>query len=118
MSEYIASYLIRSDLALLFRERSVINYVASPVKVGEYLACGVPIIGTPYVGDFRKIVSQYDVGFVIELEDIQNNPSLLEQIIKTIKENREEYRNKCRICARTVFYRRNYINKYIKAYLD
>ena len=114
----IANYLKRSDLALMLREHSVINYVASPVKMGEYLVCGVPVVGTPHVGAFKMLVSQYNVGFTIELEDIRNNPGLLDKIAKMVKDNREEYREHCINCAQAVFLRKNYVSEYIKAYTD
>jgi hypothetical protein len=36
--------IVDSDLALLLREPNVVNKVSSPVKLGEYLACGLPIL--------------------------------------------------------------------------
>ena len=47
----IQHYLALADLGLLLRDRSPVNRVASPVKFAEYLACGVPVLVSPGVGD-------------------------------------------------------------------
>ncbi|MDI6784796.1 MAG: glycosyltransferase, partial [bacterium] len=49
-------YLLMSDIGLLVRVPSVISEVASPVKFAEYLACGVPVIAYPHIGDTQKII--------------------------------------------------------------
>ena len=60
----IQHYLALADLGLLLRERSPVNRVASPVKFAEYLACGVPVLVSPGVGDCPEIVRRERVGYV------------------------------------------------------
>ena len=59
--EEVAGYLMAADVGLLLRENTLTNRVAAPVKFAEYLRCGLPVILTPYVGDFS--------GFVVEHGD-------------------------------------------------
>lgn len=40
----MASYLSAADVAFIWRDKSSVNEVASPVKFSEYLACGLPVI--------------------------------------------------------------------------
>ena len=40
----VPNYLSAADIAFIWRDKSIVNKVASPVKVSEYLACGLPII--------------------------------------------------------------------------
>lgn len=40
----VSRYLSACDLGFLLREDSVLNRVACPTKLGEYLACGLPVI--------------------------------------------------------------------------
>ncbi|WP_297337026.1 hypothetical protein [Algoriphagus sp.] len=40
----VQNYLKDVDLGLLIRKRNLVNQVAQPVKVGEYLAAGVPVL--------------------------------------------------------------------------
>lgn len=42
--EEVANYLNASDAGLIIRDKNIVNYVASPTKVNEYLACGLKII--------------------------------------------------------------------------
>ena len=42
--EKVSSYLNVADIAYLIRDNVVLNAVASPTKLAEYLACGLPVI--------------------------------------------------------------------------
>lgn len=42
--EEVSAYLNAADIGFLIRNDSVVNRVASPTKLGEYLACGLPVI--------------------------------------------------------------------------
>ncbi len=55
-----------ADVALLLRRRDPVNEVASPVKFGEYLTAGVPVVTTPWVGDCGAIVEERGVGVVVD----------------------------------------------------
>jgi hypothetical protein len=51
-SEVYAQYQ-RADLGFILRDDSVVNRVACPTKLVEYLACGViPVVLQPLIGDF------------------------------------------------------------------
>jgi glycosyltransferase involved in cell wall biosynthesis len=39
---------------------------ASPVKNGEYLACGLPVVTTPRIGDYSDLVLRRAVGVVVD----------------------------------------------------
>ncbi len=64
--EEVASYLMAADVGLLLRENTLTNRVASPVKFTEYLRCGLPVILTPYIGDFSGFAARHGVGLAIE----------------------------------------------------
>ncbi|MGF1502197.1 MAG: hypothetical protein ACFBSD_10305 [Paracoccaceae bacterium] len=50
----------RSDFGLLLREEGVVNRVACPTKLIEYLRFGViPVLQTPEVGDFHALGLEY-----------------------------------------------------------
>ncbi|MCD1220677.1 hypothetical protein, partial [Vibrio cholerae] len=42
--EEVGSYLNAGDAGLIIRDDSVVNYVASPTKVNEYISCGLKIV--------------------------------------------------------------------------
>lgn len=55
--EEVHDYLCMSDYALIIREDHLLNRVASPTKIAEYLMAGLPIIGTNCIGDLEDIPS-------------------------------------------------------------
>ena len=62
----VPSYLMAGDYGLLIREESVTNKVASPVKFGEYLACGLSVIVSEQTGDYSEFVRQYQCGSLLQ----------------------------------------------------
>ena len=69
-SDEVARYLCAADYGLLLRDDSNVNRVACPVKFGEYLACGVRPVMTPFVGDQSDLCSGADLGVVVSLGDL------------------------------------------------
>lgn len=47
----VGPYLAAADLGLAFRQQSFAMQAVAPVKLGEYLLCGVPVVGTAGIGD-------------------------------------------------------------------
>jgi glycosyltransferase involved in cell wall biosynthesis len=69
----VPELLAAADLAVLLRDRSSVNRVASPVKFAEYLAAGIPIVLTEGVGDYSAMTRSNKVGCV--LSDFNLSPS-------------------------------------------
>ncbi len=63
----VPGLLVASDLGLLLRDDSETNRVASPVKFGEYLAAGVPVVITPRLGDCSTVVREHQLGVEVDL---------------------------------------------------
>jgi glycosyltransferase involved in cell wall biosynthesis len=61
----IPSYLAASDCGFLLRASSPVNQVASPVKFGEYLASGTPVIMSDGIGDYSELARRENVGVVL-----------------------------------------------------
>jgi glycosyltransferase involved in cell wall biosynthesis len=47
------------------RDSVFANKVACPIKIGEYLACGLPVILTKGIGDFDALINQAGIGVLI-----------------------------------------------------
>ncbi len=87
--------LLRSaDIGLLLRDDSIVNRVASPNKFAEYCACGVPVLTTPFVGDMSSMVTQYNVGHVIEPGAIAMTDGL-RRFIDSVQADRDGYAARC-----------------------
>ena len=66
-------YLSAADIGFIWREKSVINEIASPVKFSEFLCCGLPVIANRNVTMISEFLPKHDVGLLV------NN---LNQIVK------------------------------------
>jgi glycosyltransferase involved in cell wall biosynthesis len=42
------------------------GHAATPTKLGEFLACGRPVVASPGLGDLDVLLAKYDCGVVIE----------------------------------------------------
>lgn len=94
----VADYLKIADGGLLLREDSLLNQVSSPTKFAEYLLCGVPVILTSAVGDYAGIASQNNLGYVLDPQVPQAEPSLLE-FIAHVRANRADFARRCQSYA-------------------
>ncbi|MFB3894711.1 MAG: glycosyltransferase [bacterium] len=108
-------YLMVSDIAILVRVPSVISEVASPVKFAEYLACGVPVIAYPNIGDTQQIIEPNQVGIIID----PKNDSYTEQQLRTLLNqftDRETLSLRCRATAIDQLSWNHYLEIYFKIY--
>ena len=61
----VPSELVQHDVGLFFLSQGLSEHGCSPTKVGEYWACGLPVVTTPNVSDLEEIIARHDVGVVI-----------------------------------------------------
>lgn len=54
-----------ADVGLLLRRQDPVNHVASPTKLAEYLACGLPVLVSEGIGDTSALVEEERVGVVV-----------------------------------------------------
>lgn len=64
----VARLLRCSDAALSFVRESLSKRASAPTKIGEYLGCGVPVVGTT-IGDARLVLAEPGAGALIERFD-------------------------------------------------
>jgi len=60
----VSSYLSAADVGIAFYKPTFSRLATSPVKVSEYLACGLPVIVNAGVGDSDTFVAAHKVGAV------------------------------------------------------
>jgi glycosyltransferase involved in cell wall biosynthesis len=88
----VPRYLQAVDIGLMLRSDETLNKVASPTKFAEYLIAGVPVITTPYVGDYSDLVKTEGIGYITNSYSCTPD---LELFINEVKINRQKYREKC-----------------------
>jgi glycosyltransferase involved in cell wall biosynthesis len=67
--EEVAGYMSTADVALIFREKNVVNKVASPVKFSEYLCSGLPVISNKNVDVIEQCIENTGYGLLIDSMD-------------------------------------------------
>lgn len=63
--EEVPAFLSAAEAGLSFRSTAPSQRAASPIKNGEYLACGLPVVTTPGAGDSSEMVERRRVGLVV-----------------------------------------------------
>ena len=94
---HIPIYLQNADFGISFRKPSPALIAASPVKISEYLACGLPVVSNAGIGDMDNLIQKNGVGIVIgkydlyeyersitEFETIFFHPILLRQKCRSV----------------------------------
>jgi glycosyltransferase involved in cell wall biosynthesis len=103
-------YLSAADAGFIMRHDNTVNNVASPVKVGEYLACGLPVILTRGIGDYSDMLPAAGVGMLLDeagdiadqvirfihrtdFESLRNDAIRFAQSRLTMTSNLDQYRS-------------------------
>jgi glycosyltransferase involved in cell wall biosynthesis len=81
----ISDWLSAADMAVILRENALINQVASPIKMAEYLACGLPVICSDGIGDLSSLINQHKLGVVITSPNV--DMPMLAYYLKTVSES-------------------------------
>jgi glycosyltransferase involved in cell wall biosynthesis len=68
LPDEVGIHLAAGDVALALRACSDASRVASPVKFGEYLASGLPVIATAGIGDYSRAILDNRLGAIVDLE--------------------------------------------------
>lgn len=95
-------YLSVADAALAFRRDSPTAIAASPTKLGEYLACGLPVISMSKIGDVAEILTANKIGIVIDSYNEDEYKKAISGLIFLFKEEKA-LRQRCRKFAEDFF---------------
>jgi glycosyltransferase involved in cell wall biosynthesis len=75
----VGDYLAAADFAICFCHPKPSLVAASPTKIGEYLAAGLPVVSGPRVGDTDTILCEERAGVVVtEFDDAAYEPAARE----------------------------------------
>jgi len=61
----VSSFLSASDVGIAFYRPGISRLGTSPVKVSEYLSCGLPVVINAGIGDTDRVIAQEDVGALV-----------------------------------------------------
>jgi glycosyltransferase involved in cell wall biosynthesis len=86
----VSSFLASADLGLGLRKKSFSMQGVAPIKLGEYLLCGVPVIATSGVGDTGGLTE--DIGYLVDDHDDKTLESAAVWFVEKVLADREGFR--------------------------
>jgi len=93
----VPRHLRRARLGLSFRKSSFAQIAASPTKIPEYLAGGLPVVCNAGIGDMDKLVERENVGVVLHRFDEATYRTAAAQALVLAED--PEVRARCRCTA-------------------
>lgn len=97
----VPSYLAAADVGLALLKQSLSKIASSPVKNGEYLACGLPLVLNPGAGDSDLLVNEWQAGVLIEDFSEDEYARAAREISAMVRDPRA--RERARLVAKNVF---------------
>jgi len=93
--------LQRARLGISFRKPTFSQIAASPTKIAEYLAAGIPVVSNTGTGDIDELFQQQRVGITVESFDSATLQTAAAQALALVAE--DEIKMRCREAARCYF---------------
>ncbi len=111
----ISSYIAAADIGLALRAPAFSQQAVCPLKVIEYLMCGVPVIANSGVGDLDELFNHNKVGYIIQDLDGLNYEGLLAFVENTIDDLNIDTRRMIRDVALSYFELNTIVERYHSA---
>jgi glycosyltransferase involved in cell wall biosynthesis len=83
----VPRFLAAADAAFLMVAASPGKDVCSPMKFSEYLACGLPVVIGPVVGDYTRWVRDERVGVVADPARPEDWPRAISALVELLKDS-------------------------------
>ena len=90
----VPTYLACADLGLAFRQSTFSMQGVAPIKLGEYLLCGLPVVVTKGIGDTHVISGE--VGYLVEVMNDIELQGVADWFIADVLPSRIQMREQCR----------------------
>ncbi len=92
--EDVHLYLMAGDVGVIDYKRSFSTIGRSPTKMGEYWACGLPVVSKANTADVDSLIDKYEnSGFIVKTETNEEYDGIINRILmgKVNKELLREY---------------------------
>ena len=94
--EEVPAYISAADFGLVAVPPLPSQRFRSPIKVGEYLCCGLPYLVCQGVSEDDEIARQYKVGVIAQAYSVAEGRRVAPQIAAFLAENKVALRQRCR----------------------
>ena len=97
----VPAELVLHDAGLFFLTQGLSEHGCSPTKIGEYWACGLPVVTTPNVSDTDEIVKTQSVGVVVASRDDDTLNAAARELLELLHD--PDLSARCRRAAETAY---------------
>ncbi len=111
----IPHYLSISKIGLAFYKPGYSRKACCPVKFGEYLACGLPVIINRDIGDSDEIILREKVGVIVNEYSLKEYERAVEEL-KVLLSEGDALRKRCRVVAEKYFSLEMGVERYWEIY--
>lgn len=112
----VPEYISSADLGLALRRNSFSMQGVAPIKLGEYLLCGLPVIASRDVGDAELIGP--DVGLSLSGFREEDFQEAVEWFVSSVLSRREQFRLRCTEVGRASFSLETSVKSYWRAFRE
>ena len=106
--------MAQADVGLCFVKPTEAKVASCPTKLGEYLACGLPVVATDGVGDVTDILEGNRVGVVLRHDDEPSWPAVAQRLEVLLQD--PELKSRCRRVAKQQFGLAEGSQEYLRIY--
>lgn len=97
----VPEYLACADLGIALRRRTFSMQAVAPIKLGEYLLCGLPVLATDGIGDTRAFTRQ--VACLLDGDGALDRRAAVDWFVDVVLADREGFRVRCRALGEAHF---------------
>ena len=110
----IPNLIADSDCGIFFINPKK-KFASFPIKLGEFLSCGIPVLINSGIGDTQELVEKYRVGVVVKgfSRDFYKNASLQ---FRELIAGSEDLSDRCRMAAQRELSLEMGVDRYAKIY--
>ena len=96
--EEVPSYVGRGDVGLCFVKPSLSKQASYPTKIGEYLACGLPVVINAGLSDCDRFIYRHRIGVVVDSLTPSGYDAAGHQLLRLLDEGKT-LQQRCRRAA-------------------
>lgn len=110
----IPKYISSAQVGISFTKPGLSKIARSPTKIGEYLACGLPIVVNNGIGDLDELINRENVGIIVNNFNSHSYDKSAKKLIDLFNDN--SLSKRCRKTAEKYFSLELGIDKYFRIY--
>lgn len=110
----VPKYFSFAHIGILLRKQELLNRVSCPIKFGEYLTAGIPVVLTKGIGDTEELLSKYNIGVLISELNETEYINASEKVFQLLEDT--EVKVRCKNIARKYFSIETSVQQYYQIY--